>query len=95
MITIGESLPRKNLSVRNSLGLSISDIGKFDQFLTPPPLKNANVLNRWSLSKLILVWVKYHSKSLLMFGFSHNFKQNLWVTNLFSSQVMKNNTLLI
>ena len=25
-------------------------IGKFGQFLTPPPLKNADVLNGWSLS---------------------------------------------
>jgi hypothetical protein len=29
----------------------LQSVGKFNQFLTPPPLKNADILNRWSLSK--------------------------------------------
>ena len=29
----------------------VLSVGKFGKCLTPPPLKNANVLNGWSLSK--------------------------------------------
>ena len=40
--------PLPPLTVGSFLLLSV---GKFGKFLTPPPLKNADVLNEWSLSK--------------------------------------------
>ena len=56
-ITICQSQIKKKQSIT---GDPVPSIGKFGQFLTPPHLRNADVLNGWSLSPFNpLLYVQY------------------------------------
>ena len=85
MVPIGEALSRNILSVRNNQGPSANFAKKCRRFKSIVPQQTD-----FSMGEVCT-----DLKALLMLGFSHNFKQKLYVPNFFTSQVMKNNTLLI